>query len=89
MDLIGNKWTILILRDLFEGTRLFGELEKSLVGISPKTLSSRLEQLKHDGLINKTVYPQVPPKVEYSLTTKGRSLQTIIEDMRAWGESAE
>lgn len=86
IKIIGSKWTMLILRDLFNGTKRFGELQKSLVGISPKTLSLRLDQLETDGLISKTIYPQVPPKVEYSLTAKGKSLQTIISDMRAWGE---
>ncbi len=88
MRIIGSKWTMLILRDLFQGTKRFGELQKSLVGISPKTLSVRLDELEHNGIISKTVYPQVPPRVEYTLTTKGQSLHTIIDDMRTWGEQA-
>lgn len=87
MRIIGSKWTMLILRDLFEGTKRFGELQKSLTGISPKTLSLRLDELERDDIIAKTIYPQVPPKVEYSLTAKGKSLQTIIDAMRSWGET--
>jgi DNA-binding HxlR family transcriptional regulator len=88
MRIIGSKWTMLILRDLFEGTKRFGELQKSLTGISPKTLSLRLDELERDGIITKTIYPQVPPKVEYSLTEKGKSLQNIIDAMRTWGEKS-
>lgn len=83
---IGAKWTTLILRDLFEGTKRFGELQRSLQGISSKTLSVRLQELESDGIINKQVFAEIPPRVEYSLTEKGQSLRQIIDDMRAWGE---
>jgi DNA-binding HxlR family transcriptional regulator len=86
MRIIGSKWTMLILRDLFDGTKRFGELQSSLTGISPKTLSVRLEELQRDGIVAKKIYPQVPPKVEYSLTAKGESLHEIIDAMRYWGE---
>ena len=85
--IIGSKWTLLILRDLFEGTKRFGELQESLVGISTKTLTARLQELEGDGLVHRKVYPVIPPKVEYSLTPKGRSLKDIIDDMRAWGNA--
>ena len=86
LQVIGSKWTLLILRDLFTGTKRFGELRRSLGPVSPKTLSQRLRELERQGLVTRTVYPEVPPRVEYSLTEKGRSLGDIIEAMRAWGE---
>ncbi len=86
IKVIGAKWTTLILRDLFEGTKRFGELQRSLSGISSKTLSVRLQELEADGIIHKQVFAEVPPHVEYSLTDKGQSLRQIIDDMRAWGE---
>lgn len=87
LHVIGGKWTILILRDLFSGTKRFGELQRSLQGISPKTLSERLRQLEAQGIIGREMYPEIPPRVEYSLTEKGRSLQAILDDMRTWGSS--
>jgi DNA-binding HxlR family transcriptional regulator len=76
IDLIGTKWTFLIVRDLLiEGTLRFGDLLRSLEGISPKTLSLRLRELEEHGLIKRTVYPEVPPRVEYELTDKGRQLR--------------
>ncbi len=84
--IIGRKWTILILRELCEGTQRFGQLQRSLPGISPKTLSLRLKQLETDGIINKKMYNEVPLHVEYSLTARGKSLREIIEKMREWGE---
>ena len=86
MKIIGAKWTMLILRDLFEGPKRFGQLQRSLVGISPKTLSLRLDELERDGLVSKQVFAEVPPRVEYRLTDKGQSLHQIIDDMRSWGE---
>ena len=83
---IGGKWTLLILRDLFSGTKRFGELRTSLTGISPKTLTERLRALEQDGIITRKIYPEVPPRVEYSLTTSGQKLGPIIEGMREWGE---
>lgn len=89
LKIIGSKWTILILRDLLEGTKRFGELQRSLLGISPKTLSQRLDQLEKDGILTKKVFAEVPLHVEYSLTKKGLSLNAIICKMREWGEKSE
>src|SRR5260221_10401479 len=87
ITIIGRKWTILLLRELCDGTKRFGELERALNGISPKTLSLRLQQLEKDQIVHKKVFAQVPPKVEYSLTPKGQSLRDIIEKMRQWGQA--
>lgn len=84
-EIVSGKWTLLIIRDLTEGTRRFSELERSLEGISPKTLSERLTSLEREGILHRRTYAEVPPKVEYSLTEKGQSLATIIEDMREYG----
>lgn len=86
LQVIGSKWTLLILRDLFGGTKRFGELRRSLGHVSPKTLSERLRELEAQGLVARRVYAEVPPRVEYTLTEKGRSLGEIIEAMRRWGE---
>lgn len=88
LGMIGKKWVILILRDLLGGTRRFGDLLQSLNGISPKTLSERLKDLEEDGLISRKAYAEIPPRVEYSLTQKGRSLNGILEAMIDWGEEA-
>ena len=85
LDVLGGKWTFLIIRDLFEGTRRFGELRKSLAGVSPKTLSTRLQELEKKDIITRMAYATVPPMVEYSLTEKGRSLKPIIKAMKLWG----
>jgi DNA-binding HxlR family transcriptional regulator len=85
LEVLEGKWTFLILRDLFEGTRRFGELRRSLAGISPKTLSVRLKELEQKGIITRTSYPTIPPTVEYSLTQKGKSLKPIILTMKLWG----
>ncbi|WP_330404478.1 winged helix-turn-helix transcriptional regulator [Vallitalea okinawensis] len=85
LDVLNGKWTFLIIRDLFEGKKRFGELRKSLVGISPKTLSVRLKELESKGIIERTAYPTIPPTVEYSLTEKGKSLKKIIKEMKLWG----
>ncbi len=89
LKVIGAKWTVLILRELYDGTRRFGELQKSLGSISPRTLSQRLDQLEKERIISKKVYPTVPLKVEYSITKRGKSLGEIIVKMRDWGESSE
>jgi DNA-binding HxlR family transcriptional regulator len=86
LKIIGSKWTILILRDLCEGTKRFNELHRSLHGISPRTLSLRLQQLEKNGIIKRKVFAQVPLHVEYRLTPQGQSLREIIDHMRAWGE---
>ena len=85
LDVLGGKWTFLIIRDLFDGIKRFGELRKSLVGVSPKTLSLRLKELEDRDIIKRTAYPTVPPTVEYSLTEKGNSLRPIIKAMKIWG----
>jgi DNA-binding HxlR family transcriptional regulator len=84
-DIICGKWTILVIRDLAEGTSRFCELERSLTGISPRTLSLRLRALEEQGIVERHTYPEVPPRVEYSLTEKGRALVPLIEDMRRYG----
>ena len=84
-ELIGNKWTPLIVRDLARGERRFSELERSLVGISPKTLSERLRRLEEAGVVDRACFAEVPPRVEYSLTPKGHALLPVIESMRAFG----
>lgn len=86
IKIIGSKWTVLILRELCESKKRFGELQRALPGISPKTLSHRLTQLANDGIVNKKIFPEVPLHVEYSLTKKGASLKEIIEKMREWGD---
>lgn len=87
LRVVGSKWTILIIRDLLKGTLRFGELRKSLAGVSPKTLSERLKSLEREGVITKKIYPEVPPRVEYSLTRRGRGLAKIIESMKEWGDT--
>ncbi len=82
---ISGKWTILLVRDLAEGRCRFCELERSLAGISPRTLSLRLRALEEEGIVERHTYPEVPPRVEYALTDKGLDLLPIIEDMRAYG----
>jgi DNA-binding HxlR family transcriptional regulator len=84
-DLICGKWTILVIRDLAAGRSRFCELERSLQGISPRTLSLRLRALEEEGILERTTYPEVPPRVEYRLTEKGEALLPIIEDMRRYG----
>ncbi len=85
--LVAGKWTILIIRDLAEGRSRFCELERSLEGISPRTLSLRLHALEEEGIVRRQTYPEVPPRVEYTLTEKGRALAPLIEDMRAYGRN--
>jgi DNA-binding HxlR family transcriptional regulator len=85
-DIICGKWTILVIRDLAEGRSRFCELERSLAGISPRTLSLRLRGLEEQGIVARDTFPEVPPRVEYSLTAKGRALVPLIEDMRRYGK---
>ena len=85
-DIICGKWTILVIRDLAEGRSRFCELERSLAGISPRTLSLRLRALEEEGIVERDTFPEVPPRVEYSLTDKGRALLPLIEDMRSYGK---
>lgn len=84
--LIGNKWRVLILRDLMPGTKRFGELKKSIGSVSQKVLTAQLRDMENNGLVNRKVYAEVPPRVEYSLTDLGRSLEPILDAMRNWGE---
>lgn len=85
MKVVGNKWTALILRDLFNGPQRFCELEKSVGNINPRTLSQRLEDLQDNGIITKKTFAEVPPRCEYTLTQKGKDLLPILEEMSAWG----
>jgi DNA-binding HxlR family transcriptional regulator len=85
-DVIAGKWTLLVIRDLAVEERRFCELERSLGGISPRTLSLRLRTLEEEGVIERQTYPEVPPRVMYSLTEKGRDLVPLIEAMRAYGD---
>lgn len=84
--LLSNKWTVLILRDLFTGTKRFGELKKSLNGVSQKVLTANLRSLEEKGIIEREVFPEVPPRVEYRLTDLGKTLDPIIKSMHDWGE---
>ena len=87
MEIIGNKWTALILRDLYSGSKRFGELEKSVGSINPRTLSQRLDDLETHGIVNKKSFAEVPPRVEYTLTKKGMDLVPVLEQMAAWGDT--
>ena len=84
-EIVCGKWTLLVIRDLAEGRSRFCELERSLHGISPRTLSLRLRALEEEGIVERQTFPEVPPRVEYALTEKGRALVPLIEDMRAYG----
>jgi DNA-binding HxlR family transcriptional regulator len=84
-EIVCGKWTLLVIRDLADGRSRFCELERSLHGISPRTLSLRLRALEEEGIVERQTYPEVPPRVEYALTEKGRALVPLIEDMRAYG----
>ncbi len=86
LTLIGDKWKVLILRDLMPGTKRFGELKKSIGSVSQKVLTAQLRAMEDSGLVHREVYAEVPPKVEYSLTELGRSLKPILDSMCAWGE---
>lgn len=85
MGLIGDKWKVLIIRDLLTGTKRFGELRKSVTGITQKVLTTNLRQMEASGLVKRRVYAEVPPKVEYSLTETGLSLKPILDSMVIWG----
>ena len=85
-EIVCGKWTLLLVRDLSEGNSRFCELERSLAGISPRTLSLRLRAMEEEGIVRRTTYAEVPPRVEYALTEKGEALLPIIESMRDYGE---
>ena len=87
LTLIGNKWKVLILRDLLPGTKRFGELKKSLGTVSQKVLTAQLRDMEADGLLIRTVYPEVPPRVEYTLTDLGMSLKPVLDTMSNCGEN--
>jgi DNA-binding HxlR family transcriptional regulator len=87
MNILDGKWTLLIIRDLLNGRKRFGELRSSISNISPKVLTDRLRFLEEKQVVNKTVYPEVPPKVEYELTELGKQLHPLIEAMRVWGSN--
>ena len=85
-EIISGKWTLLIIRDLASGVKRFNQLERSLQGISPKTLSERLRTLEEEGIVARQTFAEVPPRVEYSLTEKGHDLVCVIENMRNYGK---
>jgi DNA-binding HxlR family transcriptional regulator len=84
-EVVCGKWTLLLIRDLADGSSRFCELERSLEGISPRTLSLRLRALEEEGIVERHTYPEVPPRVEYALTVKGEALVPLIDDMRKYG----
>lgn len=86
LTLISDKWKVLVLRDLMPGTKRFGELKKSIGNVSQKVLTAQLREMEQSGLLIRTVYPEVPPRVEYTLTELGRSLKPILDAMQTWGE---
>lgn len=85
LALLGNKWKVLILRELFINTKRFGELSRGVPGISQKMLTQQLRQMEQDGLVLRRIYAEVPPRVEYSLTDTGKSLRPILDAMHKWG----
>lgn len=85
--LIGDKWKVLILRELMPGTKRFGELKNSIGAVTQKVLTAQLRDMENKGLVNRKVYAEVPPRVEYSLTELGKSLKPILDAMRDWGEN--
>ena len=87
LALIGNKWKVLILRDLIGGTKRFGELQRSVGQVSQKVLTSNLREMEADALVERKVYAEVPPRVEYSFTALGQSLKPILDSLWAWGEN--
>lgn len=87
LTLISDKWKVLIIRDLMPGTKRFGELKRSIGGVSQKVLTSQLRQMEESGLLRRTVYPEVPPRVEYTLTELGYSLKPVLEALQDWGEA--
>lgn len=84
--LIGDKWKVLILRDLINGTKRFGELKRSIGSVSQKVLTAQLRDMEAKGLVSRKVYAEVPPRVEYTLTETGYSLQPVLDAMQNWGE---
>ena len=89
LDVIGGRWKVLALYYLMPGTKRFGELQRALAGISARTLAKQLRELEADGIIDRRVYSQIPPKVEYSLTAAGKRLEPVLQAMHRWGEGLE
>lgn len=87
LTLIGSKWKVLVLRELAEGTKRFGELQRGIGSVSQKVLTSQLRSMEEDGLVSRKVYAEVPPRVEYSLTALGQSLIPVIDSLKIWGEN--
>ena len=87
VEVLDGKWTMLVIRDLLRGTRRFSDLRTSLAGISPKTLTDRLRSLEEHGLVTRVMYAEIPPRVEYSLTARGRDLKPVLDALSAWGAS--
>ncbi len=85
MEIIGGKWKIVILGNLFTGVKRFGELKKLMPGITQKMLTQQLRELEQDGLLHREIYKEIPPKVEYSLTENGKSLEPILKELCTWG----
>ncbi len=85
LSLISDRWKVLIIRDLLDGTKRFGELKKSIGSISQKVLTANLRAMEEDGLLTRTVYAEVPPRVEYTLTETGYSLQPVLDALGSWG----
>ena len=85
LQIIGGRWKVLIIRELLLGIRRFGELQRALPGITQKMLTQQLREMEQDGIVHREVYPEIPPKVEYSLTSLGESLQPILHAMHEWG----
>ncbi len=85
LTVMNGRWKVLILRELLQGVKRFGELHRALTGVTQKMLTQQLREMERDGILHRKVYPQVPPKVEYSMTPLGESLKPILEAMQAWG----
>lgn len=85
LTVIGGRWKVLILRELFPGVKRFGELHRSIHGITQKMLTQQLREMESDRILNRKVYPEIPPKVEYSLTSLGKSLKPVLDAMHGWG----
>ena len=88
MGVLDGKWTVLVVRDLLRGTQRFSQLRASLVGISPKTLTDRLRVLEANGLVRRSIYAEVPPRVEYELTERGRGLEPVLDALSRWSVEA-
>lgn len=86
MAVLGKKWTLIILRSLSEGTRRFGQLKRELSAVSTKTLAQRLKDLEKHAIVDRKSYPEIPPRVEYTLTKKGKALEPILRQMKDWGK---